>query len=409
MRVEHLGIRRNLYPFILITLITAFVGGMVGLERTILPLLAQERFGIASTSAVISFIVSFGLTKGIFNFVAGILNDRFGRKSIEVLGWGFALPIPFLIIYAPSWEWVIFANFLLGINQALSWSTAVTYTLDIVSPQQRGHASGINEFAGYLGVALITYLTSYIGSTYGIHPYPMYAGVVIALAGLLMSLLLPESHHHAKKEAQLTQNHTQEGSLKKVFLLASFKDRNLFACSQGGFVANFTDGMAWGLLPLFLRLKGLSLYELGVIATFYPFVWAVSQLITGLASDKLGRKPVIFWGFMIQGAGIISIVLLEGFHLWLISALLFGLGKGMVYPTLIAAVSDNSPPLMRGSILGVYRFWRDWGYAYGALFAGVVADVLSMEWAIALVGIIATLSGLIVKFVYREKGSPAQG
>ncbi len=404
----HLGIRNNLLPFITITLITAFVGGMVGLERTIVPLLAKERYAITSATVTISFIVSFGLTKGVFNFVAGILNDRFGRKKIEVLGWIVGIPVPSLLIWAPSWEWVSFANILLGINQALAWSTAVTYTLDIVSPNQRGFASGINEFAGYFGVGALTFATSYIGSLYGPHPYPMILGIGIVLAGLLLSLTLPESMHHALKEAKESQNHQNERSPFRVFALATFKDRNLFACSQGGFVANFTDGMAWGLLPLFLRSKGLSLGEIGMVATFYPLVWSFSQLATGLMSDRIGRKPVIVGGFFVQGAGIIGISLSGSLTGWLFFALLFGLGKGMVYPTLIAAVSDSSPPLMRGSILGVYRLWRDWGYAFGALFSGLVADMLGIGWGVGSAGIVSIFSGIIVLalMVERVKKTP---
>ena len=397
-----LGIRENLYPFVAITLITAFVGGMVGIERTIIPILAQERYGVASTTAAISFILSFGLTKGVFNFIAGILNDRFGRKKIEILGWLFGLPVPIMLIYAPSWEWVIFANFILGINQALAWSTAVTYTLDIVRQDQRGLASGVNEFAGYLGVGILTFITSYIGAVYGVHPYPMLAGIVIALLGTLLSLTIPESHHHVKSEAHQTQNHQEETSFLGVFTLASFRDRNLFACSQGGFVANFTDGMAWGLLPIFLHSKGLSLSQIGWVATFYPMVWAFSQLATGLMSDKLGRKPVIVKGFLVQGVGIIGIALSNSFLLWMLFAFMFGLGKGMVYPTLIAAVSDNSPPLMRGSILGVYRLWRDWGYAFGALFAGMMADTLSLQWGVGATGLIAFVSAAVFISAYRE-------
>ncbi len=402
MRV-HLGIRENLYPFIAITLITAFVGGMVGIERTIIPILAQERYGIASATAAISFILSFGLTKGVFNFIAGILNDRFGRRKIEVLGWIFGLPVPLILIYAPSWEWVIFANFILGINQALAWSTAVTYTLDLVRQDQRGFASGINEFAGYLGVGVLTFVTSHIGAIYGVHPYPIVAGIFIAVTGLLLSLTIPESHQHAKEEAISTRNHQNESSFLKVLSLASFRDRNLFACSQGGFVSNFTDGMAWGLLPLFLLSKELNLSQIGIIATFYPLVWAFSQLITGLMSDKLGRKPVIVQGFTIQGASIVGIALSNDFYQWMFFAFLFGLGKGMVYPTLIAAVSDNSPPLMRGSILGVYRLWRDWGYAFGALFAGVIADILGPSAGVGATGIVALISAIIFWVMYRPR------
>ncbi len=402
--IAEFGIRKNLYPFITITLITAFVGGMVGIERTIIPILAQERYGIASATAALSFILSFGLTKGIFNFVAGILNDRFGRKNIEVLGWVFALPVPLILIYAPSWEWIVFANFILGVNQALAWSTAVTYTLDIVRQDQRGLASGINEFAGYLGVGLLTFITSYIGAVYGVHPYPMVAGIFIALIGFLLSLAIPESHHHARQEALQTQNDRRASSFLEVFALASLRDRNLFACSQGGFVANFTDGMAWGLLPLFLHSKGLSLPQIGLIATFYPMVWAFSQLATGLMSDRIGRKPVIVNGFLLQGLGIIGIALSDSFALWMLFAFLFGLGKGMVYPTLIAAVSDNSPPLMRGSILGVYRLWRDWGYAFGALFAGIVSDLLGPQWGVGTTGAVAVLSALVFVSTYRQKG-----
>ncbi len=397
-----LGVRENFYPFMVITLITAFIGGMVGIERTIIPILAQEKYGVTSTTATISFILSFGLTKGVFNFIAGILNDRFGRKKIEVLGWLFGLPVPIILIYASSWKWVVFANFILGINQALAWSTAVTYTLDIVRQDQRGLASGVNEFAGYLGVGFLTFITSYIGAVYGVHPYPMLVGIFIAVAGMLLSITLPESHHHVKREAFQIQNHQKEASFFRVFTLASFRDRNLLACSQGGFVANFTDGMAWGLLPLFLHFKGLSLSQIGWVATFYPMVWAFSQLATGLMSDKLGRKPVIVKGFLIQGVGIIGIALSGSFFLWMLFAFVFGLGKGMVYPTLIAAVSDNSPPLMRGSILGVYRLWRDWGYAFGALFSGIVADMVSLQWGVGATGLIAFVSAVVFLVAYRD-------
>ncbi len=396
-----LGIRENLIPFVIITLITAFVGGMVGIERTIIPLLAEEKYAVASTTAAISFIVSFGLTKGIFNFVAGILNDKFGRKNIEILGWVIGLPIPFILIYAPSWGWVIFANFLLGINQALTWSTAVTYTLDIVRQDQRGFASGINEFAGYLGVGALTFITSYIGSVYGIHPYPMIAGIFIAVLGLILSLSLPESHHYVKREAIDKRDLQRETSFLSVLALASFKNRNLFACSQGGFVANFTDGMAWGLLPLFLHSKGSSISHIGIIATLYPTVWAFSQLITGLMSDKIGRKPVIVTGFLVKSIGIMGIAFSETILYWILFAFVFGLGKGMVYPTLIAAVSDNAPPLMRGSILGVYRLWRDWGYAFGALFTGLVADFLGLKWGVAFSAMVSFISGIIFWKVYK--------
>jgi MFS family permease len=399
-----LGLRENWEQFALLVLVNAFVGGMVGLERTIVPLLAEEEFGLASRTIALSFIVSFGVVKALANLFAGRFSDRIGRKQILVAGWLFGLPVPILIMLAPSWEWVVFANVLLGINQGLCWSTTVIMKIDLVGPTRRGLAMGLNEAAGYLAVAGAALASGFIASSYGLRPEPFYLGIVFALAGLFVSLFfVRDSHAHARHEGRL-QGAASEGtrSFREVFALTSWKDRRLFAVSQAGLVNNLNDGMAWGLFPLFFTAVGLPIEQIAILSALYPAVWGLGQLGTGALSDHVGRKPMITGGMAIQGLGIFLIVATSGFAPWAVSAILLGLGTAMVYPTLLAAIGDVAHPEWRASSVGVYRLWRDGGYAIGALLAGIVADLLGLTWAIAAVGVLTVLSSVVVATVMTE-------
>jgi len=416
-----LGLRANWQQFALLVLVNVFVGGMVGLERSIVPLLGQQVFGLASTTAVLAFIVSFGIVKALANLFAGRLSDRIGRKGVLITGWLVGLPVPFLIIFAPTWGWVVFANVLLGINQGFCWSTTVIMKIDLVGPVHRGLAMGINEAAGYGAVSLAAIAAGYLAATYALRPQPFLLGVVFALAGLLLSIFfVRESHGHARHEAalmarqsnhapqtaqqatdQAAQGHTAL-SFKEIFLLTSWKDRTLFSVSQAGLVNNLNDGLAWGLLPLFFAAGGLGIAQIGLLAGIYPGVWGTTQLFTGALSDRLGRKGMIVAGMLLQGTAIISLPFLHGFALWAVAMVLLGMGTALVYPTLLAAISDVAHPEWRASAVGVYRLWRDSGYAIGALLAGVLADLFGVPWAIGVIGVLTFLSGVVVKLVMSE-------
>ena len=416
-----LGLRANWQQFALLVLVNVFVGGMVGLERSIVPLLGQQVFGLASTTAVLAFIVSFGIVKALANLFAGRLSDRIGRKGVLITGWLVGLPVPFLIIFAPTWGWVVFANVLLGINQGFCWSTTVIMKIDLVGPVHRGLAMGINEAAGYGAVSLAAIAAGYLAATYALRPQPFLLGVVFALAGLLLSIFfVRESHGHARHEAalmarqsnhapqtaqqatdQAAQGHTAL-SFKEIFLLTSWKDRTLFSVSQAGLVNNLNDGLAWGLLPLFFAAGGLGIAQIGLLAGIYPGVWGTTQLFTGALSDRLGRKGMIVAGMLLQGTAIISLPFLHGFALWAVAMVLLGMGTALVYPTLLAAISDVAHPEWRASAVGVYRLWRDSGYAIGALLAGVLADLFGVPWAIGVIGVLTFLSGVVVKIVMSE-------
>jgi MFS family permease len=394
-----LGLQANWQQFGLLVLVNAFVGAMVGMERTILPLIAETDFGLASRTAILSFLVSFGLTKALANLLAGRWSDRVGRKPILILGWLFGLPVPFLLIHAPSWDWVVFANVLLGINQGLCWSTTVIMKIDLVGPRQRGLAMGLNEFAGYLAVALSAWLTGYLAGSYGLRPVPFYSGIVFSALGLLLSLVaIRETLAHSEHESQTRDIPKRDAPMpfRQIFLETSWKNRSLFATSQAGLVNNLNDGMMWGLLPLFLTGAGLPFPKIGIIAATYPGVWGVTQLITGALSDRWGRKWLIAWGMWIQGAAIATLVAFQGFWPWMGSAVLLGVGTALVYPTLLAAVSDLTEPAWRASAVGVYRLWRDSGYAVGGLTAGVISDTLGLSSAIVAVAGLTFLSGALV-------------
>ncbi len=401
-----LGLRANWQQFTLLVIVNAFVGAMVGLERTVVPLIARQDFGLLSGTVILSFIISFGVVKALANLAAGGLGDRLGRKRLLVAGWLIGLPVPVLIIWAPSWGWIVLANVLLGINQGLCWSTTVIMKIDLVGPKQRGLAMGLNEFAGYLAVSLSALATGYIAATYALRPQPFYLGIAFALLGLVFSVLfVRETHEHAREEArQVTQanNKGEKPSFAQILLITSWKDRALFAASQAGMVNNLNDGMVWGLLPLFLAGAGLSVERIGIIAAVYPGVWGLGQLATGALSDRLGRKWMIVAGLWVQAAGIIMIVAARGFGMWVTAAALMGLGTALVYPTLLAAVSDVAHPEWRGSAVGVYRLWRDGGYAVGALLSGLLADAFGIPIAIAAIGGLTALSGLVVARVMYE-------
>jgi MFS family permease len=401
-----LGLRENWQQFSLLVLINAFVGGMVGLERTIVPLLAQQEFGLASRTIALSFIVSFGVVKAFANLFAGRFSDRIGRKQILVVGWLFGLPVPIIIMLAPSWDWIVLANVLLGINQGLCWSTTVIMKIDLVGPARRGLAMGLNEAAGYLAVAGAALASGYLAATYGLRPEPFYLGVVFAVAGLVLSLLfVQESRGHARYEAALQSGSAvppTAPSFGEIFKLTSWKDRRLFAVSQAGLVNNLNDGMAWGLFPLFFTAAGLPINQVAILAAIYPAVWGLGQLGTGALSDHVGRKPLITGGMMLQALGIFVIVATAGFLPWASGAVLLGLGTAMVYPTLLATIGDVAHPDWRASAVGVYRLWRDGGYAIGALLAGIVADLLGLRWAIGAVGVLTLASGAVVATVMTE-------
>lgn len=411
VKTLELGLRSNWQQFTLLIVINAFVGAMIGLERTVVPLIAQAEFGLASKSAALSFIISFGVVKALANLFAGRFADRIGRKKILVVGWLVALPVPLLIIFAPSWEWIVFANVLLGINQGLCWSTTVIMKIDLVGPKQRGLAMGLNEFAGYLALSLSALLTGYLAATYGLRPVPFLPGLVFALLGLLLSIFfVHETQGHAWHEATLgTDNPHRSLSFSEVFWLTSWRDRALFSVSQAGLVNNLNDGMVWGLLPLFFFGKGLPLEQISIIAATYPGVWGLSQLVTGALSDRWGRKWLIVAGMWLQAVSIGLFVIGQGFWVWMVGAVLLGIGTALVYPTFLAAISDVAHPDWRASAVGVYRLWRDSGYAIGALTAGLLADVLGIPFAIMSIAVVTFLSGAIVAAVMYETHPARRG
>lgn len=397
-----LGLRANLGQFSLLVLVNAFVGAMVGLERSILPSLAEVEFGLVARSAVLSFIVAFGLSKAVTNYFAGRLSDAWGRKSVLVGGWLLAVPVPFLLMWAPSWNWVLAANVLLGASQGLTWSTTVIMKIDLAGPERRGMAMGLNEFAGYVAVALSALGTGYLAARYGLRPEPFYLGVVYAVLGLLLSaFLVRETRGHAAHEAR-THAVIAPPSARGLFVRTSFTDRELSSITQAGFVNNLNDGMAWGLFPLVYASAGLSLGQVGALAAVYPAVWGIAQLITGALSDRLGRKWLIAFGMWVQAAGIALMVTGRTVWAFVLSGVLLGVGTAMVYPTLLAGIGDVAHPSWRSSAVGIYRLWRDAGYAAGAVIAGVTADALGVPTAIALVAALTAASGVVVALRMRE-------
>jgi MFS family permease len=409
-----LGLRANLAQFSLLVGVNALVGGMVGQERSLLSLLATSVFGLGAVSAALTYIVAFGLTKAATNFLAGTLADRYGRKPVLVAGWLVGLPVPLLIIWAPTWGWIIAANVLLGINQGLCWSTTVIMKIDLAGPRRRGLAMGLNEAAGYLAVALTAYLTGLIAARAGLRPEPFYLGLAYAGLGLgLSTLLVRETQGHAQLEAQLADPgrttdpapgaartlaaaSNQRPSTREILVRTSLREPALSACSQAGLVNNLNDGLAWGLLPLLFVRSGLPVAQIGLLAALYPAVWGVGQLLTGPLSDRLGRKPLITAGMLLQAVALAGTALTGSFAAWAASAILLGIGTAMVYPTLLAAISDVAHPSWRATAVGVYRLWRDTGFAVGALLAGLVADLAGLDAAVWVIAALTAISGLVV-------------
>jgi MFS family permease len=404
-----LGLSANLAQFSLLVGVNALVGGMIGQERTVLPLIAQRVFGLTALTAALTFIVAFGLTKPVANFLAGILADRFGRKPVLIAGWLFGLPVPILLIWAPSWGWVIFANVLLGVNQGLAWSTTVNMKIDLVGPARRGLAMGLNEAAGYGAVAVTALATGFIAARWGLRPQPFFLGIAYAGLGLgLSALFVRETHAHVRHEASVHSGTAEEGlSTAQMFKLTTLTEPALSACSQAGLANNLNDGLAWGLLPIFFAAHGLSIAAIGVLAAIYPGVWGAGQLVTGALSDRIGRKWLIVGGMLVQAAALGLLALSTSFGAWAAEAALLGAGTAMVYPTLLAAIGDVAHPSWRASAVGVYRLWRDLGFAVGALLAGIVADLLNLQAAIWVVAGITALSGLVVAVRMYETHRPS--
>src|SRR6267378_6451138 len=398
-----LGLGANWRQFALLVVVNGFVGAMVGLERTILPLIARADFGLESKTIALSFLVGFGLAKALANLFAGQLADRIGRKPLLVAGWLAGLPVPLLVIWAPSWGWIVFANVLLGVNQGLCWSTTVLMKIDLVGPTRRGLAMGLNEFAGYVAVSFSALLTGYLAAAHGLRPAPFYPGIAFAMLGLLLSVFaVRETHGHTRVEARQRGSEQSRPGFARILLLTSWRDRALFAASQAGMVNNLNDGMVWGLIPVFLAARGVTLDRIGLVTATYPLVWGIGQLATGTLSDRWGRKWMIASGMWVQAVGITAFAVGRSFSSWVAGATLLGIGTALVYPTLLAAVSDVAHPDWRASAVGIYRLWRDSGYAIGAIAAGLLADAFTMPFAIVTIAALTFVSGMVVSGVMYE-------
>ena len=400
-----LGLRENLAQFALLVLVNALVGAMVGMERSILPAIAEQDFQLVARTAVLSFIVVFGLTKAFSNYFAGRLSDHFGRKHILIAGWLIAIPVPFLLMWAPSWNWILIANALLGVSQGLSWSTTVIMKIDLAGPKNRGLAMGLNEFAGYAAVAGSAWATGWLAARYGLRPEPFYLGVGFVALGLVLSVMLVrDTGHHVAHETSLSGEAERRDlpTQREVFWRTTFLDRNLSSVSQAGLINNLNDGMAWGIFPLFFAAAGMNLDQIGLLAALYPATWGIAQLFTGAWSDRIGRKWLIASGMWVQAAGIAVIAVSESCAGFAVGSVMLGIGTAMVYPTLLAAIGDVALPAWRASAVGVYRFWRDLGYAVGAVVAGITADSLGLSGAMWVVTALTLVSGMVVALRMRE-------
>jgi MFS family permease len=389
-----LGLKENWQQFSLLVLVNAFVGGMVGLERSILPRLASEEFQMASHTAIFSFIIVFGIVKAVTNYFAGHFANAVGRRRLLIYGWLFAIPIPFLLMWAPSWNWIIVANVLLGINQGLAWSSTVTMKIDLVGDKQRGLAMGINEFAGYLSVGLVALLTAWIANAYGIRPYPFYIGIVFVILGLALSIIWVKDTqlfvHKAAAESSVPL-------LKNRFWDTSLWHRNLGSITQAGLVNNLNDGMIWGLFPILLAAKGFSLADIGLITAIYPLVWGLAQLGTGRLSDFICQKDLLVIGMLLQGVAILGLLWADTFSIYAALSFVLGLGTAVVYPTFLASIAQNTHPTDRAASLGIFRLWRDLGYAFGAILTGILADYFELNVSIIVIGCLTVVSAGVLK------------
>ena len=390
-----LGLKENWKQFTLLVIINAFVGGMVGLERSILPQIAEKEFAIAAKTAILSFIIVFGIVKAISNYYSGTLANKFGRKKLLVAGWIIAIPIPFILMFAPTWSWIIAANILLGINQGLTWSSTVVMKIDLVGEKQRGFAMGLNEFAGYIAVAAVAFLTGWIASEYGIRPYPFYIGIVLVVLGLLGSIfIIKDTKQHVAKESI---NNTIP-LLKNIFWDTTWKNKNLGSVTQAGLINNLNDGMAWGIFPILLATKGFTIGEIGIVTAIYPAVWGIGQLFTGKMADTFCKKDMLYVGMVLQAIALIVLVWANTmFHFIILSSIL-GWGTAMVYPTFLATVAENTNPQDRAKSIGIFRLWRDLGYAIGAILTGIIADLISMNASIIFIGLLTLASAFIIRY-----------
>lgn len=402
-----IGIRENWQQFSLLVLVNAFVGGMVGLERTVVPLIGTQVFGIGSEVVVFSFIIAFGVVKAGVNFISGGLADRYTRKAVLIAGWIFGLPVPFILAYGPSWTWIVGANVLLGVSQGLAWSMTVNMKIDLAGPRNRGLAMGLNEAAGYGAVGFTALVTGYIAARYGLRPEPFYVGIAYAILGLALSVLLVrDTRQHARLEARLHHAESVQSSrsMKEVFVHTSWRNPTLCGVSQAGLVNNLNDGMSWGVFPLLFVANGVSLDGVGLIKAVYPLMWGAGQVITGPLADRIGRKPLIVWGMITQALGhaVIGLGMMRPFAAGLFGSVLLGIGTAMVYPALLAAVGDVAHPSWRATAVGVYRFWRDLGYAIGAVMSGFVASWFGLVWAVHVAGLVTFASGLLAQMLIKE-------
>jgi len=395
-----IGLKENWRQFTILVIVNAFVGGMIGIERTIFPQFANIEFGVASKTAILTFITAFGISKAIANYFTGRLANKFGRRNLLLFGWVFAIPIPFILIYASSWSWVIFANVLLGISQGLTWSSTVVMKIDLVGEKERGFAMGLNEFAGYLAVGLIAFLSGYVADRYGITPYPFYIGIIVSVIGFLLTLFWVKDTRIFINQESATDNTTQ---LDNVFLETTFKNKTLSSVTQAGLVNNLNDGMIWGLLPIVLFSLNFDNKNIGIITAIYPTVWGIGQLFTGKMSDKFSKKSMLFWGMLIQGLAVVWLPFTSNFYALATISAILGLGTALVYPTFLSTIAQATSPKQRAESIGTFRLWRDLGYAFGALISGVTADIFGIQYAIFLIGGLTIISSFVIKFRMPEQ------
>lgn len=387
------GLKENRGQFILLVILNAFVGGMVGLERSILPQIAEAEFHIAAKTAILSFIVVFGVVKAFTNYFTGALANRLGRKNLLIAGWLIGAPVPLMLMFADSWNWIIAANILLGVNQGLTWSSTVMMKIDLVGEKQRGLAMGLNEFAGYIAVAAVAFLTGWVAGNFGLRPYPFYTGIALVLLGLFFSVaLVRDTHAHAVVESQ----RSVIPRLKNVFWHTTLFHRNLGSVTQAGLINNLNDGMVWGLLPLLLAEKNFSIAQIGVVSAIYPAVWGIGQLFTGSMSDFFCKKSMLAWGMWLQGCALILLLWAESYGFFIFLSALLGWGTAMVYPTFLASIAENTHPADRPGSLGAFRFWRDLGYALGAVITGILADLFSLQVPVLIIGLLTIASALFI-------------
>jgi MFS family permease len=395
-----LGLKENWQQFTLLVIINAFVGGMIGLERSILPQIAEVEFHIAAKTAILSFIVVFGIVKALTNYFTGALANKIGRKNLLTIGWLFAIPVPFMLMFADNWNWIVAANVLLGINQGLTWSSTVVMKIDLVGERQRGFAMGLNEFAGYLAVAIVAFLTGWVASEYGLRPYPFYIGVALSVMGFIASwLLVKDTKYHVAAETTTSK----VPRLKNIFWQTTWKNKNLGSVTQAGLINNLNDGMTWGLFPILLATKGFTLAQIGIVTAIYPAVWGIGHLFTGKMADYFCKKDLLFWGMLLQGLALVALLFAGTMAHFIILSSLLGWGTALVYPTFLATVAENTHPSDRANSLGVFRLWRDSGYAIGAILTGIIADTLGLNASVLVIGLLTIFSSAII--FYRMKCS----